>query len=339
MTGKKVLSFLLSLVLTHSFAQQRYNIQLQDVPPINSIRGMSVVNDSVIWLSGTGGKVGRTTDAGIHWNWLTVPGYDSCDWRSLLAFSDQRALLLNAGEPASLLLTTDGGINWQQVYYNNTKGIFFDGITFRNLTEGIAIGDPMNGKFTIIRTTDSGRTWFPDPENNLPAAKEGEAIFAASGTSLRRISAGEQACFITGGTHSRFFKGWQQWQPVEWPFIHGRSGTGAFSVAFRDKLRGVAVGGDYMLDTLTAGNCMLTRDGGRSWQPAITPPKGYRSCVQYITNKLLIATGTSGTDISEDGGLHWFNISQLGFHVAGVTPNGKCIWLAGSRKLGKITLK
>ncbi|WP_143011588.1 WD40/YVTN/BNR-like repeat-containing protein [Chitinophaga filiformis] len=293
---------------------------------------MSVLNNGVIWISGTEGKVGRSTDYGGHWDWITVPGYDSCDWRSLVAFSDKRALLLNAGEPAHLLQTTDGGATWKEVYTNRTKGIFFDGMAFRNAKEGIAIGDPIDGRFMVIRTKDGGSTWQEDPVDARPIAKEGEAIFAASGTSVRTRPDGE-VCFVTGGNISRFISGWEKWTPVEWNFTHGSAGTGAFSVAFADKQHGVAVGGDYTKDTVTANNCLITKDGGRSWQPVITPPGGYRSCVQYVGYNTFVATGTSGTDISEDGGLNWYKISKEGYHVAGFALKGRYVWLAGSKKL------
>lgn len=337
MSGKKVfISLATLLAFFNARAQQSWEIRLTDPPSIGSIRGMSVVNNAVVWVSGTGGKAGVTTDAGAHWKWVTVQGHDSCDWRSLIAFSDKRALLLNAGEPAFMMLTTDGGDNWQEVYHNDTKGIFFDGIAFKNAAEGIAVGDPINGKFMIIQTKDSGRTWQLQEEAKRPSAADGEAIFAASNSSVKRTGNGN-GCFITGGKASRFFTGWNNWKSVNWPMLSGSAGTGAFSIAFRGK-HAVVTGGDYMNDTLTRLNCVYTTNGGKNWQLPPAPPAGFRSCVQYISDKLVIATGTSGTDISEDGGLHWRNISKTGFHVAGVSPDGKRVWLAGSRKMGMIDI-
>ncbi|MBW8687718.1 beta propeller repeat protein [Chitinophaga rhizophila] len=319
------------------FAQSGYLLHPEQAPPVKSIRGLSVVNHNLIWVAGTEGKVGHTSgQQGIEWEWTQVPGYDTCDWRSLVAFSDQRALVLNAGEPAHIMLTEDGGKSWKEVYSNHTKGIFFDAMAFKNAAEGIAIGDPIDGKFTIIRTKDSGKTWQADPPARLPEAKEGEAIFAASNTSLRILPDG-QACFVTGGKHSRFFKGWDKWKATNWDFIQGEAGQGAFSVAFADHLNGVAVGGDYTRDTLTTRNCLITKDGGRSWQASVTPPSGYRSCVQHISGKIYVATGTSGTDISEDGGINWTRISKEGYHVAGVDRT--LVWLAGSKKLGMFSIR
>ena len=42
---------------------------------------------------------------------------------------------------------------------------------------------------------------------------------------------------------------------------------------------------------------------------ADSPVLGYRSDVMYIDLNTLVATGTSGTDISTDGGKNWKNIS------------------------------
>ncbi|MCK7554601.1 hypothetical protein MKQ70_06110 [Chitinophaga sedimenti] len=114
------------------------------------------------------------------------------------------------------------------------------------------------------------------------------------------------------------------------PLIQGESSTGAFSIAFSNDRRGIAVGGDYQKDTLRTNNCYFTKDGGATWDAPVTPPFGFRSCVEYIRPQLLIATGTSGTDISEDGGIHWHNISKEGYHVARKAKKGEKVYLAGS---------
>lgn len=325
----------LLLLLTHATAQDVYSIQMLENPPIKSIRGMSAVNDSVLWISGTGGKVGITTNSGKSWQWITVPGYDTCDWRTIYAFSNKRALLLNAGEPASILLTTNTGKTWERVYFNDTKGIFFDGMTFKNKQEGMAIGDPLNGRFTIIHTHNGGLTWQPATAKEQPVAQNGEAIFAASNSSIITLLDGN-ACFVSGGTVSRFFKGWHQWKTVNWPMTQGSAEKGAFSVAFFNQHKGIAVGGDYMHDSINYQNCLLTEDGGLHWKAPLLPPTGYRSCVKYISDRILIATGPSGTDLSEDGGLHWKKISETGFHAIAVSPSGKSVWLAGSGRIAAL---
>ncbi|QHS59433.1 WD40/YVTN/BNR-like repeat-containing protein [Chitinophaga agri] len=332
----KTLFFTLTFLLAsfQVFAQLGYRVRVDSTIPVKSIRALSIISQDVAWAGGTEGKVGRMDSTG-KWHWNSIPGYDTCDWRSLVAFNDQRALVLNAGEPAHILLTENGGESWKEVYTNTTKGIFFDGMAFKNAAEGMAIGDPVDGKFTIIRTKDSGKTWQADPASTSPAAKEGEAIFAASNTSLRILPDG-QACFVTGGKHSRFIKGWDEWKAVNWDFTQGEPGKGAFSVAFADAVHGVAVGGDYTKDTVTTNNCLITKDGGKSWRKAVRPPAGYRSCVQHIQGDTYIATGTSGTDISNDGGLTWSRMIHAKFHV--LASYRTFIWLAGSRKIGMMRM-
>ncbi|CAL1517622.1 YCF48-related protein [Chitinophaga sp. MM2321] len=303
-------------------------------PPLKSIRGISAVTDDIVWVSGTGGKVGKSTDGGNNWQWMQVSACDSCDWRSIYAFDDKKALVLNAGEPARLFLTTDGGSSWQQVFSDTTKGIFFDAMDFFNDKEGIAIGDPLQNKFTIIRTHDGGQSWQHDRPTLLPAAIPGEALFAASGTSLITLP-GNKVYFGTGGTVSRLFQSGQQWKAVTIPVIQGKSTTGTFSIAFLDANNGIAVGGDYQNDTLRQGNCMLTNNGGRSWFAPSTAPGGYKSGVAYITPQLLIATGTSGTDISNNGGRDWHRIGD-GFNVVRRARNGKRVFLAG-KNIGLLT--
>ena len=85
--------------------------------------------------------------------------------------------------------------------------------------------------------------------------------------------------------------------------------AGGFSLALAEGGRGVVVGGDYSKPdeasgTATysiGGNCGLLR-----WQPAQTPPHGYRSSVAYDPGtKTWITVGPNGTDISTDDGRNW----------------------------------
>src|ERR1700722_11826249 len=84
-----------------------------------SIRGLSVVDDSIAWLSGSKGTVAITHNGGKTWDWQQVKGFETSDFRDIEAFSDKEAIVMSSGTPALILKTTDGGINWK-VKYNNT---------------------------------------------------------------------------------------------------------------------------------------------------------------------------------------------------------------------------
>lgn len=105
-----------------------------------SFRGLSVIDDSVAWIGGTNGYVGRTTDGGDTWRFGQVDGYEQCDFRSVYAFDAQHAVIANAGAPAFILLTADGGLHWKKVYENQDTAAFIDGLSFRDRQSGITYG-------------------------------------------------------------------------------------------------------------------------------------------------------------------------------------------------------
>ncbi|MRG44042.1 oxidoreductase [Chitinophaga sp. SYP-B3965] len=322
------LTILLFILLTGTttYAQPR----VLTTAPINSIRGLSVVTDSLVWVSGTQGKAGRSMDAGATWEWYSIPGCDTVDFRDIEAFSKDRAVIVSSGEPARIYLTKDGGKNWKQTYYNDTKGIFLDAMDFWNDREGVIIGDPINDTFTILRTGNGGESWEPMPG---PKALPGEACFAASGTTLRALK-GKDFAFASGGAVSRFFRyNGKAWYLRAWPATQGLSTTGIFSFAFRDGSNGVAVGGDYQDVKQENRNCLITKDGGRTWTAPALAPKGYRTSVEYLDAKRLIVTGPFGTELSEDGGNTWLPLGNdpQGYHVARKAKKGTAVYFAGGK--------
>ncbi len=296
-----------------------------------SIRGLSVVNDNVIWASGSNGTVARSTNAGKTFTWITVPGYEKRDFRDIEAFDKNVAIIMAIAEPAVILKTIDGGATWKKVYENNTPGMFLDAMEFWNYDSGIVIGDPIKGRFFIARTFDGGNTWQDLSYDKLPVADTGEGCFASSGTNVRALSLGE-AGFISGGLSSKFY--WQGKSTVL-PILQGKESYGANSIAIRDHEKRknsnyfIVVGGDFTHDTSTTMNCIITGDAGNTWKAPATPPHGYRSCVEFITKTKLVTCGTSGVDISDDGGMNWQLISKEGFHVCRKAKKGKAVFLAG----------
>lgn len=323
-------SFFSFCILLCSFVAQAqtYEVKLLAQAPSKSIRGLSAVDDNVVWISGTEGKVGRSLNGGKDWEWFTVSGCDTCDFRDIEAFSATRAVIMSIAEPAMIYVTEDGGQHWERTYFNATPGMFLDGMDFWDHQNGVAVGDPIDGIFTILYTNDGGNSWYP---TKGPAAKDGEASFAASGTTIR-MTGMNSFVMCSGGMVSRLFHFNPMVSSVDnIPGTQGTPARGMFSIAFRDGKRGIAVGGDYTSMALTEGNCLLTKDGGRHWKAPETLPRGYRSSVEYLNDHILVATGPTGTDISNDGGLNWKALSDEGFHVARKAKNGMKVFLAGSK--------
>jgi photosystem II stability/assembly factor-like uncharacterized protein len=329
---KKLTSVIILLALSFiSFAQAQRIEQLTSGTK-TAIRGLSVVTNNVIWASGSNGMVGSSINGGKDWKWFQVKGFEKTDFRDIEAFDGATAIIMAVDTPAYILRTTDGGYNWKVVYENKKPGMFLDAMEFWNSEAGIVIGDPIGGKIFIARTFDGGQSWKELPEQFKPNAVKGEACFAASGTNIRALDR-DEAVFITGGLSSNIFI---RDQKIKLPIVQGKETTGANSVAVWDnkKINGgnkmIVVGGDFTADSSSVNNCFYSDNRGKSWQAPKQPPHGYRSCVEYLTEKNLITCGTSGVDFSADGGATWNLLTRDGYHVVRKAKDGEAVYLAGS---------
>jgi len=328
---KSKLIFLIAIAFL-SASSHAQKITLLTSGTKTSIRGLSVVSDKIIWASGSNGTVGKSVDGGKTWQWIIVQHFEKNDFRDIEAFDAKTAIVIAIAEPAYILKTIDGGKTWKTVFTDSAKGMFLDAMDFWNINSGIVLGDPINGKFFIVRTFNGGDDWQKIPFDKSPVADSGEACFASSGTNVRKLDR-DEACFVSGGLRSRLFI---RDKKIDLPILQGKETTGANSVAISDdkKIKGgqhiIVVGGDFRNDTSSEKNCALTNDQGKTWIIPATPPHGYRSCVEFITKNQLISCGTSGVDISHDGGLNWQLISGESFHVCRKAKKGNAVFLAGS---------
>ena len=298
----------------------------------SSFRGLSVVDDSVLWVSGSQGTVGCSRDGGKTWKWMQIKGAEHLDFRSIKAFNSQKALIVSAGTPARIYRTTDHGLHWTKTYENEDDRFFLDGLIFWDENRGLVYGDPIDGHFVLLYTEDGGRHWQVLPAAHSPSAQPGEVSFAASGTAIFALPPA-RVWIGTGGRTARvhyaddYGKSWRVASPA---FLQGKPSQGIFSLAFFNPDQGIAVGGDYQADSIRANTAFLTFDGGKTWQRPDTFPRGYRSSVVYLNAQQLIATGKSGTDFSLDGGKTWHALSDTGFYVVQRAGSGEAVFLAGS---------
>jgi hypothetical protein len=213
----------------------------------------------------------------------------------------------------------------------DAKG-FFDAMAFWDATHGILVGDPVDGHFVTFTTADGGVHW---ERRQTPPALPNEGAFAASGTCI--VTMGDrEVWFVTGGPQAaRVFHsqdGGAIWTVAATPIRNDGAAAGIFSVAFSDARHGIAVGGDYSKADAAEHNVAITSDGGKTWTEPSGRPHGFRSAVLYLPErKEWIAAGTSGSDISSDGGMTWksfdtgaYNaISFAGTHGWAVGPGGR----------------
>jgi photosystem II stability/assembly factor-like uncharacterized protein len=300
-------------------------------------RGVSAASPTVVWASGSKGTYTRTTDGGATWRASVVPGAERLDFRDVQAIDANTAYLLNAGEPARIYKTTDGGERWSLQYTNTTAGVFFDAMAFWDADHGIAFSDPVGGHFLIITTANGGATWKEVPRENIPPPLPGEAAFAASGTCIA-VQGRDNVWFGTGGgAVSRVFRSTdrgQTWKVAPTLIKSGNASSGIFSLAFKDARNGVAVGGDYRKVDEASDNVAQTTDGGATWtQGGRSQPPGLKEAVVYVPGTIaptLIAVGPSGSGYSLDDGKTWARIDTGGYHSLSFTGASNAGWAVGA---------
>ena len=305
-------------------------------------RGLDAVDRRTAWVtggsaSGGPGRVFRTTDGGRTWQDVSPPDTTGLAFRDVGARSATEAVILaiGPGEASRIYRTTDGGASWATAFVNDDPAAFYDCLAFYpGGRKGLALSDPVGGKFRILATRDAGRSWTVLPNDGMPAAVETEAGFAASGDCL--VTAGHTAYFGSGGAVSRVFRSDDfglTWTATDSTIPPGEA-AGVFALAFRRPGEGVAVGGDFAAPTDGVDAVATTRDG-RTWsnagdlthlaEDAAYLPRG---------GHLLVATGESGavmgTSLSLDGGRTWRRISATGYHTLDCTRDGSC-WAAGGK--------
>ena len=303
-----------------------------------NLRGVSigVIEDShngpapVIWASGSNGVILRSRDVGKTWQRLHVAGGETLDFRSIQAFDAKKAYVMSIGDSGNsrIYKTTDGGVNWKLQYADKRKEFFLDALVCSSQTECFAIGDPIDGKFVIVRTQD-GEKWEQLPTGQMPAALPDEGAFAASGTCLAVLD-DRNIYFVTGGPAARLFHSSDagySWIVNNTPIVSGNASSGIFSIAIGDKSM-VIVGGDYKDPGRSYRVAAYSHDAGKTWTLAAQQPGGFRSAVAWVDGAMLAAAGPNGEDISEDGGIHWKHTDSLNLNALAIldTSHG---WAVG----------
>ena len=173
-----------------------------------------------------------------------------------------------------ILRTTNAGISWTKVSTANqfvaSQGGFLNFIHMFDANVGVAMGDPTNGSFEILRTTNGGVTWTRNAASTMPTPLPNEYglvhSFFASGNTI----------WFGGGSsvatsQVRIFKSTDR--GATWTASTLTSlVSGVSKLAFRDAQNGIAynVTLNAAQTEVTAVNVIRSADGGATWS-SITP--------------------------------------------------------------------
>ena len=233
-------------------------------------------------VSSGGPDFARSTDAGLTWQTIQVPGVD------LQAPVRVGATTVIAGDyDADLYRSTDAGQSWSKVW-NGLKAANMNAGVFTSSTDGFMVG---SGNL-IYRTSDGGQTWSY-ASNGFGMEFEDVKMF----DSQRGLVAGG------GGTIMRTENGGRTWTPT-------RPG---WTLSNHDYLKDLSlVAPSFAFAAGNHGTLVKTLDGGLTWQGVLAPtgyPNGgtgdYWACAFVSPNEGWIAGGYGEITHTTDGGATW----------------------------------
>ncbi|MEY4432461.1 MAG: hypothetical protein RLZZ44_591 [Bacteroidota bacterium] len=278
---------------------------LQDKISIRAI----VLDNNKVWYAADQSRFGCINLDTNKKNEIQIKSEKNTEYRSI-AQTNQYVFILSVSNPALLYRISKEDWRYELVYQEIHEKVFYDSMQFWNDLEGMAVGDPIEGCFSIITTRDGGNSWQKIPVNQLPQLVDGEAAFAASNSNI--VMKGNDVWVVSGGKKSRVFfskdKG-KSWDVNDSPIVQGKPMTGIFTADFYNSKTGFISGGNYEVLNQNFDNKAITHDGGKTWKlVAQNQGFGYASCVQYVPNsnaKKIVSVGSSGIFYSKDGGIHW----------------------------------
>lgn len=343
---RHIISLVATIAISIQSTGQLCQITYTDTKTKASFRGLHVADDNSVWVAGSKGWVGRSTNEGKDWTMRQVAGLDKCDFRSVYAMDSDNAVIANAGSPAYVLRTRDGGQSWKVVYQNQDSAAFIDGMDFWNRRKGLLYGDAIGGRMLLLYTNDGGWTWQERKDKHRPVMQAGEASFAASGTGISCMDNG-RVVVATGGQTARLLQSrnrGKRWRTIATPMTHGSASKGIYTFMPTQYVgHWLIAGGDYRNDTDRTDNCYYTHNKGKTWQAPVATTRGYRECLtqlqDYPTKGVgptsTFAVGPTGIDISHDEGKTWQALSDdKDLHVARPSRDHRCLFVAGGK--GKV---
>ncbi|MGE5410475.1 MAG: YCF48-related protein, partial [Clostridiales bacterium] len=272
---------------------------------------VSAVNDSLCWAAGEKGTIIKTTDGGQTWQRADGNKIVNGDIYSIFALDGKTAVCTTTlkdakGGTTMVYRTTDGGLNWAQVFLQ--QGGFIDAIWLTS-PGGFMLGDPVGGRWSLWKTSDGGATW---DSTGMFLPQTGAEIGYINSLSVT----GNDLFF--GTSSSRIYHSadlGRSWTRVQIPV------TNSFSVAFNNSKTGVIAGDTAIF--------LKSTDNGLSWK-SYSPGIGSIAFVAGSDSQWF-ASGTGNIVYgSSDGGTSWIKVHQASAgSYNGITKSrsGKYFWL------------
>jgi len=305
--------------------------------PSRAITYMSAVDSNIVWgtasdannITGACSDFAKTVNGGTVWRPGTITNTTGLASAMIFALDTSTAYAamfkVSGTKPMGIYLTSDGGTTWARqttAAYSNSAS-FPDVVHFFDANNGVAIGDPINGKFEIYTTTDGGTNWTLIPGSGNPTPQSGE--FGVVGY----YSAIHDTIWF-GTNKGRVYKSVDQ--GITWTVSSAPGMNAAYVKPMFQN------GNHGLLQDESSGQGLLCEsfDGGATWTQVTYTGPNYSGDIAYVpgTQNTWVRsgyTGSMGCAYSFDGGHSWTDFigttGALYYQMAWV--NNHCGWAGG----------
>ncbi|MBI5474928.1 MAG: choice-of-anchor J domain-containing protein [Ignavibacteriae bacterium] len=220
----------------------------------NQFYSVKAVNATTAWAAAVGGRVLRTTNGGGTWTSVGGGRIGTADIYAIDAVSSTTAFVTTTPSTATYIFrTTNGGTSWDTVF--TQAGGFIDAFKMYDANNGIALGDPVGGKWVILTTTNGGASWSR-------LATEPTQVGTEAGTQNDLATFGTTHIWFGSSAAGRVYRSTNAGATWTSPTVPGAAaGTRVISVWFNDANYGIV--GHYT--TSGVYNAARSTDGGATW--------------------------------------------------------------------------
>jgi hypothetical protein len=256
---KHLFILFLLIILTNLIASQPV-VWTEKVSGVTTPLYSAFGNNSfhIYWVCGTNGVVLKTTNSGDNWT-LRNSGIPSnitlVTISDALSGPDIALTAGNIGTTTYVYRTSNGGANWTQVFTQpNGK------INTVRVWNGFMAGNPVNGRWSLWKTTNAGLTW---DSTGLYLPQNGNELGWSN--SLEITQCGSDITYWMGTNNYRIYRSTNEginWTPIS---------TGSLQNTFTVRMNWfISQGHGYA----GGSNLMRTTNCGTTWDTVMAPGAG-----------------------------------------------------------------
>lgn len=299
-----------------SFGQADWN-WVAPFPQGNTRQNVAVVNDSLVYVSGSGGTILKTTDRGNTWE-ILYTGLSGANFYSIYFLNADTGYV--AGTAGAIYRTYDGGSTWTSI---NSSISSFTGVHnslyFKNANEGF-IGSGQSAQKSIYKTTNGGTTW------TLQKITPGVSFRDFSFVNDTGYVFAQETFNVKPPSFWRTLDGGQTWDSLT---SIGTVQSNVWDICFTTKDTG------YLAASTTpasGGQILKTTDAGVTWSVVKTSTIPFYTI--HFVNKLKGYAVAEDVYVTSDGGLTWTALAVPNSSLSNGKIRGKQNYVYMTGQLG-----